>query len=180
MSTPILTRSGQPFGGPICATALPKELLAGDGRELTTDERSALWRLFQEIGRCWKNVRRDSINLKSSWLEFIEAKTMRPPSYTAEYANAVEVVSELVAMHGEKEAYSRLFLDFQAGPEPLTRLAHAKIYVVDEFIHVQVVAAGFRGFGGKKHAKNYNGFIRGSRYNRLERVRSFQPGSSSP
>lgn len=170
----IQTRSGRSFGGPLCAAPLSPGLLEGSGQRLTEYERERLWQLFQEIGRCWKNVFRDSMNLRSSWLEFIEVKTSTPPSYVAEYSNAVLVADELIGLH-EESAFERLFLDYLPEDEPRTRLGHAKTYVVDEFMVVQVVAGGFRGFGGRKHAKNYNGFVRGSRYNRLERVRSFNP-----
>jgi hypothetical protein len=46
---------------------------------------------------------------------------------------------------------------------------------VNEFIKVQIVASGFRGCGGKKRAMDYNGFIRGTRYNRIKGVREFEP-----
>jgi hypothetical protein len=161
-----------PIGGEVCKAPLNAGLIAGEGHVLTDYERRALWRIFMEIGRCWDNVLNDSDNLKSSWLEFIEAKTGSQPSYAAEYSNAVVVVDELIAQYGEKEAFTRLFLrnGIPSGP-PLTRLAHAKKYVVDEFIRVNIVAGGFRSFGGK----NYNGYLGGSRYNELSAVRDYQP-----
>jgi hypothetical protein len=156
----------------MCQAPLDAGLLAGKRRILTDHERSVLWRIFMEIGRCWNNVLNDSDNLKSSWLEFIEAKTSSQPSYTAEYSNAVLVVGELITEYGEKEAFTRLFLGngIPIGP-PLTRLAHAKQYVVDEFIRVNIVAGGFRSFGGK----NYNGYLGGSRYNEMSVVRDYKP-----
>jgi hypothetical protein len=57
----------------------------------------------------------------------------------------------------------------------MSRLRHAKVFVVDEFIRVQIVAGGFRGFGGRNRAYNYNGFLRGTRYNRVQRVRTYRP-----
>lgn len=169
-------KSSGPIGGQVCQTPLKPGLLTGEGQQLTPYERNALWNVFVQIGACWDNVRNDAVGLKSSWLEFIDAKTTIAPSYTAEYSNAVLVVDELIAQYGEDDAFDRLF--FRNGiPDspPLTRLAHAKKYVVDEFIRVQIVASGFRGFGGKNRGKNYNGFVRGSRYNWTERVRSFDP-----
>jgi hypothetical protein len=167
-----------PAACPRCFSTLDSGLLVGEGQTLTKYERDALWRLFVYIGRCWKNVSKDSIGLKSSWLEFITAKTEIAPSYTAEYSNAVLVIDELIAHYGEADAFDRLF--FQNGipspaPPPRTALAHAKQYVVDEFIRVQIVASGFRGYGGGQKGKNYNGFVRGSRYNWTERTRSFKP-----
>jgi hypothetical protein len=161
-----------PIGGKVCKAPLDANLLAGKRRILTDRERSSLWRIFMEIGRFWNNVLNDSDNLKSSWLEFIEAKTTSQPSYAAEYSNAVLVVDELITQYGEKEAFTRLFLrnGIPSGP-PLTRLAHAKKYVVDEFIRVNIVAGGFRSFGGR----NYNGYLGGSRYNELSVVRDYKP-----
>jgi hypothetical protein len=161
---------------PRCFSPLEPGLIPGEGQTLTHYERDGLWRLFVYIGRCWNNVGKDSMGLKSSWLEFIAAKTETPPSYTAEYSNAVLVIDELIVRYGEPDAFDRLFFQngIPSGP-PLTKLAHTKKYVVDEFIRVQIVASGFRGYGGRKNSgKNYNGFVRGSRYNWTERTRSFK------
>ena len=160
------------IGGEYCAAPLDPGMLVGEGQTLTHHERDELWRLFVEIGRCWNDTRHDSANQKSSWLEFIEARTMRSPSYVAEYSNAVLVIAELIRIYGETNAYTLLLLrsGVPGGP-PLTRLAHAKRYVVDEFIRVNVVAGGFKAFGGH----NYNGYLGGSRYNEKAVVRAYQP-----
>ena len=60
---------------------------------------------------------------------------------------------------------------------------HVKKYVAEDFVRMQIVAGGFRGFGSDEHGKNhdklkpynYNGFVRGSRYNRVVRVRAYRP-----
>jgi hypothetical protein len=164
------------IGGKSCADSVPPDLMNGGAHKLTVREYDILWELFQQIGACWHNVDRDSINLRSSWLEFIAAKTEFEPSYVGEYANAVKVLEELIEVHGSPEAFKLLF--FKSGiPEgkPTTRLAHAKVFVVNEFIHVQIVAGGFLGFGGENRGRNYNGFIRGSRYNRVPQVRNYVP-----
>jgi hypothetical protein len=160
------------IGGPICydTKGIGPGLLPGDGQVLTEDNRHFLWRIFVEIGKCWGNVRWNSSNLKSSWLEMIEAKSAEPPSYTAEYINAIYVVRELIAIYGEEIAFSRLFLSNNIPPgPPLTRLAHAKVFVVDEFITMQVMASGFKHFGGV----NYAGYVKGSRYNLVPQVRAY-------
>ena len=168
------------IGGAFCKAELDPRLLPKEGQELTPYERGALWRLFQAIGRVWDNLHssaRDSANLKSSWLEFIEAKTRFEPSYVAEYSNAVLVVDELIELYGESNAFKLLFLDngIPEGP-PTTRLAHAKKYVIDEFIRVNVVASGFRSFGPPGgRGRNYKGYIGGSRYNLKARVRHYEP-----
>ncbi len=167
--------SNGPIGGDFCHAPLDPRLLPREGQNLTQHERDELWRLFVEIGRCWNNVIHDSANLKSSWLEFVEAKTAQDPNYTAEYSNAVSVVQELIEIYGESNAYTLLFLrnGIPEGP-PMTRLAHAKRYVVDEFIRVNIIASGHKSFGGR----NYKGYLGGSRYNRLPRVRAYEPSET--
>lgn len=159
------------IGGPICHDKIYPGLLQGDRQILTHDNKEFLWKIFVQIGYTWKNVRFDSSNLKSSWLEMIAAKSEVAPSYTAEYINAVYVVGELISMYGEADAFYRLFLKngIPPGP-PLTRLAHAKVYVVNEFITMQVMASGFKHFGGV----NYHGYVKGSRYNLVKEVRAFE------
>ena len=92
------------------------------------------------------------------------------PSYIGEYVNAVYVVRELINIYGEEIAFSRLFLSNNIPPgAPTSRLAHAKVYVVDEFITMQVMASGFKHFGGV----NYAGYVKGSRYNLVPQVRAY-------
>ena len=155
------------IGGAFCQDPVDATLLVGEGQQVTASELELLWKLFIEVGQAWDDVRSEN-NLRSSWLEFIEAKTTASPSYAGEYSNAAAVVKELERVHGEANAYTLLFFrnGIPPGP-PTTRLAHAKKFVVDEFIRVNIVASGFKSFGGK----NYNGYIAGSRYNRFPKVR---------
>lgn len=166
------------IGGTICHTQVAATLIDWENKLLTRQERDFLWSIFVEIGKCWKNLPEDSVRVKSSWLEFIQAKTENEPTYTGEYANAVAVLQELIQIYGHNEAYTLLFLrnGIPAGP-PTTRLAHAKRYVIDEFIRVQIVASGFKGFSAPE-GLNYHGFVGGSRYNRLPRVRAYRPEDS--
>lgn len=174
-----MTVDTTPIGGTICAQDVGPTLIDHEDRCLTDEAKDALWDLFVEIGRCWGNLADDSIGVKSSWLEFVHVKTTDEPSYVGEYQNAIAVVQELVELYGPEHAFALLFLRNGIPPgAPTTRLAHAKRYVVDEFIRVQIVAGGFKGFGDP-HPLNYNGFIGGSRYNRLPRVRAYIPVSSS-
>ena len=190
------------IGGEICKQRLAIQLLAAEPRKLTRAEIDGLWRIFVAIGTVWKNTVHDSAGLKSSWLEFLTAKTMTRPSYVSEYVNALEVVEELIKIYGETEAFENLLLD-NGGPldsngiplnKPLykdnvpikldTRLGHAKHFVVDEFIRVQVVAGGFKNFIRPHETEirpenvvNYNGFIAGSRFNRIKPVRPYEEPS---
>lgn len=167
------------IGGQFCKDEIEPGLIPAASQVLTEHERDLLWRLFTEIGEHWENVyedrRRgvfDSSNLRSAWLEFIEAKTTQEPRYTAEYSNAATAIEELIDDYGEQEAFRLLF--FEHGiPDglPTTRVAHAKRYVVDEFIRVQIIASGHKKF----KANNYRGYIGGSRYTRTSRVTAYQP-----
>ena len=170
------------IGGEVCKQRLANQLLPAEPRGLTRAEIDGLWRIFVAIGTIWKNTVHDSAGLKSSWLEFLAEKTLVRPSYVAEYVNAIEVVEELIAMYEETEAFEKLFLDNGIPPNSLdTRLAHAKHFVVDEFIRVQVVAGGFKNFIRPHQTEirpenivNYNGFIAGSRFNRIKPVRAYE------
>jgi hypothetical protein len=167
-----------PIGGPFCRAVVPAELLDHEDSVLAAATVDGLWNIFLEIGRHWENLDHDSDGVRSSWLEFIHAKTTQPPSYVGEYCNAVSVVRELRELYGA-DAFARLFQKsgVPEGP-PTTRLAHAKRYVVDEFIRMQIVASGFRGFA-QPRSLNYNGFIRGSRFNERLRARTYDPTTSA-
>jgi hypothetical protein len=159
------------IGGIVCNDKVDAGMLVGDGQPLSHGDREFLWRVFVKIGETWRNVRYESSNLKSSWIEMLAAKSDVAPSYTAEYANAVRVVQELINMYGEADAFQKLFLDNQIPPgPPVTRLAHAKKFVINEFIIMQVMASGFKHFGGK----NYAGYVKGSRYNETPLVREYK------
>jgi hypothetical protein len=159
----------------------PPKLLESPTDQLEPSEIERLWDLFQQIGRTWDNVSAGSAGQRSSWLEFIDLRCTKKPSYLAEYRSALQVVQELVDAYGLVEGYRQLFFNGKLTGETkdpsktMSRLRHAKVFVVDEFIRVQIVAGGFRGFGGRNRAYNYNGFLRGTRYNRVQRVRTYRP-----
>lgn len=162
------------------------EMLRAEPRELTTNELERLWELFHAIGEHWDNTTSDSAGQRSSWTEFVFLRATQAPSYIAEYENALKVIADLrVSFKGA--VYTELFRHkLKENGKPQTRIDHTKVFVVDEFIRVQIVAGGFRGFGSdadgtnrlKRRPLNYNGFVRGSRYNRLVQVRSYQPKAS--
>ncbi|MBL8827545.1 MAG: hypothetical protein JNM18_11255 [Planctomycetaceae bacterium] len=144
-------------------------------------ELESLWEVFLQIGRTWSNVVNDSAGQRSSWLEFVQLRCLQEPSYLKTYRNALSVVRETVDQKGLVDAYRFLLVNPELSKETKeakdidTALKHAKFYVINEFIRVQIVAGGFRGFGGRNHAYNYNGFLRGTRYNRVQRVRTYRP-----
>ncbi|WP_282081155.1 hypothetical protein [Aquimarina algiphila] len=172
------------IGGPVCNEKLSAGLIFAEGQDLTYQNKEALWEIFEAIGANWSNTIYDSNNQRSSWYEMLKAKTENAPNYSGEYVNAIYVINELKAMYGNEEAYKKLF--FESGIDnnapPTTRLAHCKIYVVNEFIRMQITAGGFKSWGtkfGGEQAKNYHGFLGGTRYNRLSRVRSYNPNSTN-
>ena len=111
------------IGGPICSNAVPATLIDVEDRVLTRVDKEILWDIFVEIGRCWENLPNDSAGVKSSWLEFMQAKAVDQPSYIGEYDNAIAVVKELTALYGREKAFTLLFLrnGIPDGP-PTTRL----------------------------------------------------------
>lgn len=172
------------IGGTICNEKISAGLIFAEGQDLTHQNKEALWELFRAIGENWSNTNFDSNNQRSSWYEMIKAKTENAPNYAGEYVNAIYVLNELYAMYGKEEAYKKLF--FESGVDndapPTTRLAHCKVYVVNEFIRMQVMAGGFKSWGekyGGEQSKNYHGFLGGSRYNRVPKVRAYEPGDTN-
>jgi len=170
------------IGGEVCKQQLASRLMHAEPRQLSDAEIDGLWRIFVAIGANWKNTVHESAGLKSSWLEFVTQKSTIRPSYVAEYVSALEVVDELIEMYGA-EAFSNLFFRNGIPRNSLdTRLAHAKHFVVDEFIRVQITTGGFKDFVPRKtpaereapEITNYNGFIAGSRYNRIKPVRTYK------
>jgi hypothetical protein len=168
------------IGGPVCNEVIPTSLIFAEGQDLTHRNKEALWEIFEAIGINWFNTIFDSNNQRSSWYEMIKAKTENAPNYAGEYVNAIYVMNELKAMYGKGDAYRKLF--FESGVDndapPTTRLAHCKVFVVNEFIRMQIVAGGFKSWGDKnggERAKNYHGFLGGSRYNRVPKVRNYDP-----
>lgn len=172
------------IGGPVCNEEISAGLIFAEGQDLTHQNKEALWELFQAIGDNWSNTIYDSNNQRSSWYEMLKAKTENAPNYAGEYVNAIYVLNELYAQYGKKEAFHKLF--FESGVDnsapTTTRLAHCKIYVVNEFIRVQITAGGFKSWGeknGGEQAKNYHGFLGGSRYNRTPKVRAYTPTNTN-
>jgi hypothetical protein len=178
----------RPIGGVVCAQPLRPALLPADPRHPTESEVEGLWRAFVAIGEAWQNTTHESAGLRSSWLDFLIQKCTTRPSYIGEYVSALEVFDELVAIHTEAQAFPVLF--FESGVDtmapPLTRLAHAKQYVINEFIRVQIVIGGFKNFITPDPTElrpdeivNHRGFIAGSRYNRVKPVRVYMGPAST-
>jgi hypothetical protein len=184
------------LGGKHCLTTVAPTLIFSEPCPLPENKIEKLWQIFAQIGEHWKDVYNESKNLKSAWLEMIKVKTEQQPSYSAEYNNAILIIEELIQLYGEQNAYQQLFFSYKIPhsqpekdtekPQPIltTLLAHAKYYVVDEFIRMQVLSGGFKHFGGQSNESgevikvkgvNYKGFVKGSRYRNENLVRTFAP-----
>lgn len=186
----------------IHSTGLLSQVLVGPEQipclpeSLSKQQIEQLWVIFEHIGENWKDTYNQSKNLRSSWLEMIKVKTENHPSYYAEYANAIAVMAELSDIYGEAEAYRKIFFEYKIpikktdpkNPDLSTLLSHCKYFVVNEFIRMQVLAGGFKHFGGqskqnefnktiKVKGVNYRGFIKGSRYASHGLVRTYNPSS---
>lgn len=156
-------------------TPVPGQLLVRVEQVLTKTEQEILWKLFVAISEEWQigNV----LSFRSGWLEFIQVKMSSPPDFTAEYSNAASVVEELLHVYGDPAGYRMLLIDHGIPTgAPQTRLAHAKRFVVDEFIRVQILLGGFKSFvdPADHEEVNYRGYMGGSRYQRLRPVRRFR------
>ena len=159
----------------VCNTPLLPQLLPERDEALTDEEHDLLWELYVAIGVNWEIA--DVANQRSSWEEFIREKTTQPPSFVAEYSNAAAVVREVTGLYGSEKGFRMLF--FKHGLSegaPLTKLAHAKTFVIDEFMRIQMLLGGFKSFVAEedKEVANYEGFMGGSRYNRRRTVRPYR------
>lgn len=182
--------------GPISQVLIGNEQVSCTPQKLSEQHVEQLWTIFEQIGENWKDTYNQSKNLRSSWLEMIKVKTESHPSYYAEYINAITVMQELSNIYGEDKAYKQVFFEYQvptSADNPKehdlsTLLAHCKHYVINEFIRMQVLAGGFKHFGGESNQNefnkaikvkgvNYKGFIKGSRYAHHSLVRTYSPGS---
>jgi hypothetical protein len=127
--------------------------------------------MFRAIDAHWR-LRIEVDLLRSRWLDMIEARSSGTPDYRAEYINAANVYEALVTKLGEDAAIVRLYgmTAVTAVTQATTRLGHAKFYVANDFIRCFVATGGYRGFVPK--ARNYTGFMGGSRYREWAPVRT--------
>lgn len=152
-------------------TEISPEVIESPCTPLEEATQENLWEICEAIGSFWSFDR--VADYKSAWLEFMNSKTMEEPSYFGEYGNAVAVIQELKSVYGEQAFEMLLFRHGISGGSLNSRLAHAKRYVVDEFIRVLVISGGFRSFLDLRDDEpaNYRGHVGGSRYRRLQTVR---------
>lgn len=150
---------------------LPIEMLSSPGVPLSNEQTDTLWNLFRAIGTHW-HLDIEIELFRSRWLDMLEARSANAPDYRGEYMNAADVYSSLVVKLGESSAIVKIYQDtLVTKPEQATtRLGHAKFYVANDFIRCFVATGGFRGFVPK--ARNYTGFMGGSRFREWSPVRT--------
>jgi hypothetical protein len=139
--------------------------------DLPVDE---LWSMFSAIKKHWHLKEPQNIELlRSRWLDMLEARSSGAPDYRGEYVNAGCVFAALKKeLGGEDNAIAMLYGRTLVTDEEqaTTRLAHAKYYVANDFIRCFVATGGFRGF--VEDARNYTGFMGGSRFREWPPVRT--------
>jgi len=127
---------------------------------LTEDELETLWFTVGAIETAWE-LTPFAQGLRRQWDDMIEARSRDPQSYLPEYKNAARVLEELKALDPVEFGDLLFFKTIMRKPfDVKTRLDHAKYYVVNDFIRFLILSGGFKQFG----ARNYNGFMGGSRF----------------
>ena len=120
---------------------------------------AALWELYVEICRHWRNVAEPE-KMKSRFVAFLENRMDFDACYAVEYRQAVAVIAELTKERGRDMAYRFLLSDREAqNTPPVSRLERARQRVAGEFIKLQLSLGGFKGFTG---ARNFPGYIAGT------------------
>lgn len=150
---------------------LPPDMLSGPDLALSEEEMDSLWSLFSAIASYWKDDFAIHL-LRSRWRDMVEAYSDGDPSYLAEYRNAAGTYSSLISEFGAEGAMRKFYGEtvITKSDEALTRLLHAKFYVGNQFIGCFLAAGGFRAFIPK--ARNYQGFMGGSRFREWPPVRT--------
>ncbi|OMC15784.1 hypothetical protein A5736_01420 [Mycobacterium sp. SP-6446] len=162
---------------------LPIAILPPPNDPLTGAQIDELWIMFSGIAKHWRLLedpsdieRRRSWDvelLRSRWLDMLEARSSGTPDYRGEYLNAECVFKALAKkLGGQDKAIAKIYGDTKVTEvsQATTRLAHAKFYVANDFITCFVVTGGFRRF--VKDARNYTGFMGGSRFREWPPVRT--------
>ncbi|CAB3755673.1 hypothetical protein [Paraburkholderia solisilvae] len=118
---------------------------------------ASMWDIFVNIGKFWGNMD-DATPHRAELYSFMLDRIRLRPIYGQYYANARDVMRELIREFGSEAAYTRLFTDKDANRVPAeTPLAVVRQMVSNEFIALQLCLGGFKASG----AVNYCGYIGG-------------------
>lgn len=152
---------------------LSPEKLPYTGQPLDDDQMTQLWSMFGGIASHW-DLKIEVELLRSRWLEMLKARSSGGPArdYRGEYDNAARVFKALEDKHDTDFALTMIYAKTKVmkPEEANTRLTHAKLYVANDFIRCFIAAGGFRGF--VPDARNYTGFMGGSRFREWDPVRT--------
>jgi hypothetical protein len=138
---------------------------------LSEKQIDTLWLMFVGIDTHWRLGFPVNL-LRSRWLDMIEARRAEDPDYTAEYANAAAVFEAMGGALGGEATIDKFYHQTKIlkVEDAVTRLGHAKFFVGNDFIRCFIACGGFRGFVPK--ARNYTGFMGGSRFREWPPVRT--------
>ncbi len=119
---------------------------------LDDEEMQDIWTIFSFIGQQWDNGNVCILNTEQKFKPIIDQKTSQVPSYLTEYRNAIQQFRTLQNEYGEQEALQILFLETPSS-------SSIRIYVLHEFLKLQIANGGFRGFNSSY--LNYLGWMKG-------------------
>ena len=122
---------------------------------LRNEQRDALWLVFGHIGERWQDAAFNEVT-RMEFDRVLDVKTSRTPSYLAEYVSALNLLGALASRTGDIGSAVEELFDGAGGGG--LRQQHAHVYVVSEFIMLQVAFGGFRKWG----YVNYRGYAGGS------------------
>ena len=150
---------------------LPVDMLMALDQPLSGAEVDLLWSMFRSIAIHWE-TKIDAELMRSRWLDMLEARSSGRSDFRGEYSNAASVWKAMLDKLEEPGARTKLYGDTVVTnvDQATTRLAHVKFYVANDFIRCFVATGGFRGFVPK--ARNYTGFMGGSRFREWPPIRT--------
>jgi hypothetical protein len=122
-------------------------LFLAETGSLTEPEKRGLWLLAQATGAVWSLSELSESDLRG----FLDLKTRSAPSYLAEYRNALEIFAAAERDHTPTEAVQAILRGSTGG----IAAAHARHFVIAEFLALYLASGAFRQFG----LTRYRGFL---------------------
>lgn len=121
---------------------------------------TTLWSLFVAVGDHW-GLGDDPTHYHLRFRTFLRNRIDIDPLYAGYYRDGAALVTELIAAHGPKDAFEKVFTAkprIAAAGIPSTPLEALQRFVANEFITLRLALGGFKAFG----AVNYNGYFGGA------------------
>jgi len=138
-------------------------------RPLKEEELGLLWDLFCAIPTHWGLTFNTQL-LRSRWNDMIAVRSSGPPDRRHAFVDAAAVFKAL--RNQQPEHLKLIFSDtvVRESKDGMTRLEHAKLFVINDFLRCFVAMGGFRAF--VPEGRNYTGFLGGSRFREWAPVRT--------